>query len=144
VIKLLTEEKVTKEEELWEKEKALIERENKLKQEKKQAKGGRRIPTTKLLIAFLFLNCTIIELFTGWITLKSLDIALITETTPDFSPLISLIGSVVGEVIGFAVYAIKSAKENTESGIVYMKAKYELEQNLNNSEETQDEEESVG
>ena len=37
----------------------------------------------------------------------------------DFSPLVTLIGSVIGEVIGFAIYSLKSAKENSEGGIVY-------------------------
>ena len=32
---------------------------------------------------------------------------------------VTLIGSVIGEVIGFAIYSLKSAKENSEGGIVY-------------------------
>ena len=38
---------------------------------------------------------------------------------PIFSPLVALISAVVGEVIAFAIYALKSAKENTKGGIVY-------------------------
>ena len=37
----------------------------------------------------------------------------------DFGPLSMLITSVVGEVIGFAIYSIKAAKENTVGGVVY-------------------------
>jgi hypothetical protein len=47
-------------------------------------------------------------------------------TAPDFSPLITLIGAVVSEVIGFAIYSIKAAKENTKGGIVYESAMREL------------------
>ena len=49
----------------------------------------------------------------------------------DFSPLVTLIGAVVSEVIGFAVYAIKATKENTANGITYMVA----QQQYNNSED---------
>ena len=37
----------------------------------------------------------------------------------DFSPIVTLISAVVGEIIGFAIYAAKAAKENTIGGIVY-------------------------
>lgn len=50
----------------------------------------------------------------------------------DFSPIVTLIGAVVGEVIGFAIYAAKSTKENTEGGIVYQNMMNEFE--LNNYE----------
>lgn len=105
----------------WQKEKPLREREYKLKEDQKQFKETHRpkISTSKLLIIFLFINCTIIEIFTGYVTLKSLDIATMTFMMPDFTPLVTLIGAVVSEVIGFAIYAIKSAKENTSGGIVY-------------------------
>ena len=46
---------------------------------------------------------------------------------PDFSPLVALIGAVIGEVIGFAVYSLKSAKENTKNGIVYEQAMLEYQ-----------------
>ena len=105
----------------WQKEKPLREREYKLKEDQRQFKETHRpkISTSKLLIIFLFINCTIIEIFTGYVTLKSLDIATMTFMMPDFTPLVTLIGAVVSEVIGFAIYAIKSAKENTSGGIVY-------------------------
>lgn len=71
-----------------------------------------------MIILFLFINCTLVELFTGYITIVDLSIAKITGMV-DFSPIVTLIGAVVGEVIGFAIYAAKSTKENTEGGIVY-------------------------
>jgi hypothetical protein len=109
------------EEHRWQRKKELLERKYKLRQEKKEFKKQflPKISTSKLLILFLFINCTIIELFTGFVTLKSLDLTALTMTTPDFTPLVALIGAVVSEVVGYAVYAIKSAKENTAGGIVY-------------------------
>lgn len=115
------ERKIAYEEHQWEREKTLLERKYNLKQEKLSVKKKffPKISTSKLLILFLFLNCTLIELFTGYVTLKSIDIATMTMMNPDFTPLVTLIGAVIGEVIGFAVYALKSAKENTSGGIVY-------------------------
>ena len=37
----------------------------------------------------------------------------------DFTPLTTLVGTVVAEVLGFAVYAAKAMKENTKGGIIY-------------------------
>ena len=118
------------------KEKPLREREYKLKEDQRQFKETHRpkISTSKLLIIFLFINCTIIEIFTGYVTLKSLDIATMTFMMPDFTPLVTLIGAVVSEVIGFAIYAIKSAKENTSGGIVYETAMMNLCGNRDPSE----------
>ena len=98
-----------------------FEREQQLKEDKKsfRKKFHKKIPTSKWLIYFLFINCTLIELFTGWVTIKSLQLAAMTYILPDFTPLVTLIGAVVSEVIGFGVYSLKSAKENTTGGIVY-------------------------
>ena len=82
-------------------------------------KENKKIPTSKKLILFLFLNCTLIELFTAWVTIKSLYLAETLLITPDFTPLVSLIGAIISEVIGYAVYAIKSAKENSKGGIIF-------------------------
>lgn len=73
----------------------------------------KKLTTSKLLILFLFLNCTVIELFTMYVTLKSFSVVLEIGGSIDFSPLVTLIGSVVSEVIGFAVYSLKATKENT-------------------------------
>lgn len=126
---MLDEEKVIEEELRWEKQKELLERKQKIKKEKK-ALRPKLFSTTKLLIFFLFLNCTIIELFTGWVTIQSLRISSLTGMMTDFTPLITLIGAVVGEVIGFGIYAVKSAKENSIGGITYEMAM------MHNSDET--------
>lgn len=68
---------------------------------------------------FLFINCSLVELFTGYITIVDLKIAAETGSMVDFTPIVTLIGAVVGEIIGFAIYAIKATKQNTAGGLVY-------------------------
>ena len=88
--------------------------------ENKQKK--KKMTMTKKLISFLFLNCTAIEIFTCWVIVQNLKLAQYNGTMLDFTPLVALVGAVVGEVIGFGVYALKSTKENTVGGVVYDKA----------------------
>lgn len=121
----MNEKQVTQLEKNWEEEKDLIIRSNKVKEEKKKLKS-KKVSTTKLLVVFLFVNCTLIELFTGYVTIKSFDLALINGGSPELTPLVTLIGAVVSEVIGFAVYSLKSMKENTVGGIVYDSAMSEF------------------
>ena len=121
------------EEKHWEREKEIIKRKRNLKEEQKEIRHPRKkISTTKLLIAFLFLNCTAIEIFTGWATMQSFVLAKTLGFSVDFSPLVTLIGAVVSEVIGYAIYSIKSTKENTKGGIVYESALREQEYTNNN------------
>ena len=114
-------EKIIKEEQDWADYKKYLIRKIKLIEDKESflLENKKKISTSKILILFLFINCTIIEIFTGWVTVKSFSYSLITGNSIDFSPLVTLIGSVIGEVIGFAIYSLKSAKENSEGGIVY-------------------------
>lgn len=120
-------EDILKEEKEWEQDKIYLEKQKKIKADKRSFfKRLPKLSTSKLLILFLFLNCSLIELFTGWVTIQSINLVQITMMAPDFSPLITLIGAVVGEVIGFAIYSIKAAKENTKDGIVYDIAMKEL------------------
>lgn len=121
---------ITIKEHRWQREKEVLERKYKLKQEKREFKKQflPKISTSKLLIIFLFINCTIIELFTGFVTLKSLDLTTLTMASPDFTPLVALIGAVVSEVVGYAVYALKSAKENTAGGITYEAAMRQIDE----------------
>lgn len=89
----------------------------------------KKMTTSKKLILFLFINCVIIELFA--MVMIALNVAFSKNTgyTPDFSPLNALIGAIVAEVIGYGVYALKSALENREGGVTYLNAKYDLENN---------------
>lgn len=111
----------------WEQEKDIIIEQIKLKNDKEKIKGHNKLSMSKKIILFLFINCTLIELFTGYITIMDLNIAKTTGIV-DFSPMIALITAVVGEVIGFAVYAVKSMKENTQGGITYQAMMNEFEQ----------------
>ena len=136
------EHEIKKEELYWNAEKAILERKQKLREEKREMRKPKKMSTTKVLIGFLFINCTLVELFTGWATAQSLKISSMTGNPMDFSPLVTLIGAVVTEVMGFAVYAVKATKENTANGITYMMAQQSLNHNESNSveENTSDEE----
>lgn len=90
----------------------------------------KKISATKWLILFLFANCTFVEIFTAWVTVVNLQLARDFGIPIDFTPLVTLVGAVVSEVFGFAVYAAKSVKENTVGGIVYDSA---MRENCNDS-----------
>ncbi len=79
----------------------------------------KKISCTKLIVLFLFVNCTLVELFTGWVIIQNLMLAEFMGVALDFTPLTTLVGTVVAEVLGFAVYAAKAMKENTKGGIIY-------------------------
>lgn len=114
-------------ERMWAIEKPIIERRNQLLDEQNEVKKRKqKLATSKLLILFLFINCSIIEIFTGWATVRMLNIAANTGLI-DFTPLVTLIGAIVSEVFGYAIYALKSAKENTVGGIVYDMAMQNLD-----------------
>lgn len=106
--------------EAWEQEKKTIKINQQIQKERKKLLNPfAQISFSKLLIFFLFLNCTALEIFTAWVTIQTISLAFATGAIIDFSPLVTLIGLVVGEVIGYGVYSLKSLKENTKGGIVY-------------------------
>ena len=124
---------VEKEEKRWMLEKPLRERQAAIRNDRAEFKKKKcKISTSKLLIIFLFINCTLIEIFTGWAMVKMLSLAFIAGTMIDFTPLVALIGAVVGEVFGYAIYSLKSTKENTVGGIVYDSV---INNNNNNNKE---------
>ena len=105
----------------WKQEKDLLIKEQQMKEEKNEVlkkQEKRKLSTTKRLTFFLFINCTIIEIFTLYVTLKQLNMGM----GVDLTPLQLLITTIVGEVIVFAVYSLKSLKENTKGGIIYQTA----------------------
>lgn len=79
----------------------------------------KKTSTSKKLIWFLFGNCAVLELVVILVTFQSLNLASQIGIMPDFTPLITLIGVVVSEVIGYAIYSLKSTKENSAGGITY-------------------------
>ena len=63
---------------------------------------------------FLFFSCSAIEAVTLIATLHS-----VYQGVYNFSALQMLITAVIGQVVAFAIYSIKSLKQNTKGGIVY-------------------------
>ena len=120
-------EKIEKAIKIWQEDKPLLIAEQDIIQDKKDVKNRNKIArqgltTTKRLMIFLFTSCTIIQIFTLIITAYS-----VFQGVYDFSALQMLITAVVGEVVAFAVYSIKSLKENTQGGIVFESAKWQNE-----------------
>ena len=116
--------RITKEEENWQIEKENLEKRNKIYEEyeKLTTMSTNKLSMSKKALIFLFISCSCIEIFTIWVTIKSISLAFAMGIMPDFTPLVSLIGTVVGEVIALAAYYIKSTKENTSGGITYESA----------------------
>ena len=114
--------KAKREAKLWEKEKVSCETLEKIREEKYNIKKNRiKLSTTKRIVAFLIINFTIVEAYSLWVMVK----------LQDLSALSVLVTSVIGEVIAFAIYALKATKENTKGGITYDLA-------LQNEEQSQD------
>lgn len=93
------------------------------------------ISWSKILLILLFINFFALEFFICGITLYSLSIATTLAMMPDFTPLITLIGAVIGQTISYGIYIAKSKAENTKDGIIYETAMYNLQQNQVESEE---------
>ena len=122
---------ILKKQEYWEKEKVIIMAEQDLKQDKKEIKNRKKkqkkaLTTTKFLMLFLFSSCSAIQIFTLVVTVLS-----ITAGVYDFTALQMLITAVVGQVIAFAIYSLKSLKENTKGGIIYETAMWNKERQCN-------------
>lgn len=122
----------------WEKEKILVMAEQDLKEDIQETKNRKKPPkaqrrqltTTKFLMLFLFISCSVIELFTMYAIIKGMNMGLM-----DFTPLTMLITSVVAETVGFSIYSLKSMKENTKGGIVYQTALFDKQNEINNNEQ---------
>ena len=89
----------------------------------------KKLTTTKILMYFILLNCTIIEAYSMWVM----------YVLQDLSALYSLIGAVVGEALSYAVYCAKSfndTKEECKSKLE--RDKFEAEFNSSSSEDSDD------
>lgn len=115
---------IAKEEENWEIERENLKKRKKIREEYNELTKSavNSLTMSKKALIFLFISCTFIEIFTAWVTVQSLRLALIMGIMPDFTPLVTLIGTVVGEVIALAAYYAKATKENTKGGITYESA----------------------
>ena len=123
-------ENIDFQEKIWLQLKPILNRQNKLEQEKKEIqeeKNKIKLPSWgKMLLVFLFINFTLLEFFIGWVTLQSFSLAFAIGMSPDLTPLVTLIGLVAGETISYGAYCAKSKAENIEGGIVHDTALYEL------------------
>lgn len=85
----------------------------------KRIKLKRKPSFSKILLVFLFINFIILEIFTGWVTVTSFPLAYAIGISPDFTPLITLLGAVIGQTITYGIYSAKAKAENTAGGIVF-------------------------
>ena len=129
-------------EKLWLQLKPIKLRENKIEQEKKEINDEKKkikLPSwSKMLLIFLFINFTILEIFIGWVTLQSFSLAFAIGMSPDLTPLVALIGAVIGQTISYWTYCNKSKAENTEGGVVHDTAMYELKYGWEQQQKEQD------
>lgn len=115
----------------WEREKLVLESEQQIEEERyalKKRSWDRKLPFVKILMIFLFINFTILEIFTGWVTISSFTLAYAIGVMPDFTPLITLLGAIIGETLSFGIYSAKAKAENTKGGIVFESAMREMSQ----------------
>ena len=96
----------------------------------------------KLLVAFIFIDCLVIQAFIMYMIFKSND-------TAHLSNLVGLIGTLVAQGVALISYNNKAKAENSASGIVYETAMHELMMKQNESSPTNsmakdDEEDAVG
>ena len=113
--------KIRRQEQNWAIEKVNLQRQNDIKNEYTDIinKKPRRITTGKLAMWFLFILCLGVIIFTGYITLKEFTLAYTFGLMPDFTPLVTMIGAIIGATIDVAAYFAKSTKENTRDGIIF-------------------------
>lgn len=116
--------KVKKQEENWQIQRINLKRHNDIKNDynKIQNKNPFRITTGKLAMWTLLILCLIVIVFTGYVTIKEFSLAYALGLMPDFTPLVTMIGAILGAAIDVAAYFAKSAKENTKGGITFQAA----------------------
>lgn len=89
----------------------------------------KKFTTSKLLMYFILINCSIIELYSMWIMYHLSDI----------SALYSLITAVVTESIAYAIYSAKSFKETKEEALCNLeREKLLYDHGINPSSPTED------
>lgn len=117
----------------WKFEKQILQRELTIAEEKeelKQKKKEIKLPFSKIAMIVLFINSVILEAGVGWVTWNSINLAYATGGTPDFTPLVTLIGIIIGQTLSYGIYSYKSKAENVKGGITY-----ELAMRNNDSDE---------
>lgn len=116
--------KIRQQEQNWQIQRLNLKRRNDIKNDynKIQNKNPFRITTGKLAMWILLALCFIVIIFTGVVTIKEFSLAYALGLMPDFTPLVTMIGAILGAAIDVAAYFAKSAKENTKGGITYQAA----------------------
>lgn len=105
----------------------------------------KKLQFSKILVAFIFVDCLIIQAFIMFMIFKMND-------TSHLSNLVGLIGTLVAQAISLMSYNKKATAENTSSGIVYETAMREMmnaqhsspTNDISNTMATDDEEDAVG
>lgn len=126
-------EKILRQEQNWEIQRLNLKKENHIRNDynKIRNKNPFKITTGKLAMWLLLALCALVIIFTSWITIKEFALARELGLMPDFTPLATMIGAILGAAIDVAAYFAKSAKENTKGGITYQAAAVKnFQQNL--------------
>lgn len=119
----------------WQREKKILEQQQQIQEEKHELKARSwkiKMPFAKLFAIFLFINFTVLEIFTAWVTIQSFTLAYAIGMMPDFSPLLTLLGAVIGQTLSYWIYSSKAKAENTQGGITYDLAMRDFDQQVNN------------
>lgn len=113
----------------WQTEKKILQRETTIAEEKEKIKGKKKeISFSKKMHTILLINSFILELIVIFVTYQSFKLAFITGGTPDLTPLVALIGIIIGQTVEYGIYSNKSKAENTQGGITFELAMRENEE----------------
>ena len=95
------------------------ERNRKLKEEKRKYKPKIKLPSTsKLVVAYLFVVLNIVLFYAMYMMYHFAELTYLGV----------LITDVASQILVFLIYAVKSAKENSQNGITYEMAMLEHQQ----------------
>ena len=120
----------------WQIEKQILEREETIEREKIEIKNKRKenkYPYGKKMLNILSINFFLLEAGTAWVTWKSFQLAYLTGSPPDFTPLVTLIGIVAAQTISYIAYSNKAKAENVAGGIVFETTMLEARKDENNN-----------
>ena len=101
-------ERVEREKKQCDKEKELFDKRLEVRMVKKSMRTFKFPTTTKIIMAFLMVNCTAVEIYS----------MVVMYQLQNLDALYSLITAVVTETISFAVYAAKSYNETKQEEII--------------------------
>ena len=90
------------------KEKELFDKRAEISNIRKQMRPFKAPTTTKIIVAFIFANCTAVEIY-SMVAMWSLQ---------NLDALYALISAVIGESISFAVYAAKAYNETKQEELI--------------------------